>query len=458
MATSFEVIFLGTLPLIDTTQGDEDMENPEAILGTYGSSSAPLSAQIRNLTADRLSEDDNASYDIDNNGGYDSFRINGGAAQNFDGWATYNALITYSDGSTATITAVVMQDVSGNTYLVPEQTANSDQAALTARPIMSLTLQSVAANGGDLIADRVAGDFKAVVDGTSGNDSMGLGYTDGQGDQITNTNDDILAGAGNDTVFAAGGNDLINGGDGNDSIDGGDGNDRALGGLGNDTLLGSAGNDTLEGQGGNDALFGGAGADQLSGDIGDDTLDGAGGTDTVTGGDGADSLYGGSNADQIFGGAGADALIGGDGNDSLFGGTEGDTLDGGGGNDTLDGGDGNDLLRGDGQRNANAVANGSFETGRSADGTNSLDAVLEGWQSNTPGNLIESWGQGFSGVNAADGRGFIELDRDANRVDAVWQDIETESGSTYTLSVDARNRPGSNDSFQIVVNGTFAAR
>jgi Ca2+-binding RTX toxin-like protein len=439
MPTSFEVIFLGTLARIDTVQGDEVSETAGNILGSYGTLTAPLSQRISNLTAERLTEDDNTSYDVDNGGGFDSFRINGGAPQNFDGWATYNAVVTYSDGTTANITAVVIQDVNGNTYLVPEQTANADQTALTARPIMSLTLQSVASNSGEMPADRVAGDFKGSVDGTAGNDNMGAGFTDAQGDQITAGNDEIYGGAGNDTISAGAGNDLIVAGDGNDSVDGGAGNDRALGGIGNDDLSGLFGNDTLDGEAGNDVLSGGEGSDSL------------------TGGDGTDSINGGAGADQLFGGAGIDTLTGGDGNDLLFGGTENDTLNGGGGRDTLDGGDGNDLLRGDVQGNANALTNGSFEIGRAADFNQNVNATLLGWQSNTPGNLIESWGQNYGGFTASEGSGFIELDREMDRVDAIWQDIQTESGSSYSLSVDARNRPGSTDSFQVVVDGVVVA-
>lgn len=439
MPTSFEVIFLGTLARIDTVQGDEVSETAGNILGSYGTLNAPLSQRISNLTAERLTEDDSTSYDVDNGGGFDSFRINGGTPQNFDGWATYNAVITYSDGTTANITAVVIQDVNGNTYLVPEETANADQTALTLRPIMSLTLQSVASNSGEMPADRVAGDFKGSVDGTVGNDNMGVGYTDAQGDQITAGNDEIYGGAGSDTISAGAGNDLIVAGDGNDSVDGGSGNDRALGGIGNDDLSGLFGNDTLDGEAGNDVLSGGEG------------------TDSLTGGDGADSINGGSGGDQLFGGAGIDTLTGGDGSDLLFGGTENDTLDGGGGRDTLDGGDGNDLLRGDAQGNANALTNGSFEIGRAADFNQNVNATLLGWQSNTPGNLIESWGQGYGGFSASNGAGFIELDREMDRVDAIWQDIQTESGSSYSLSVDARNRPGYTDSFEVVVNGVVVA-
>jgi Ca2+-binding RTX toxin-like protein len=370
MATSFEVIFLGTLPLIDTTQGNETMESAGAILGTYGTTGSPLSTQIRNLAPVRLTEDDNNSYDVDNGGGYDSFSINGGTAQNFDGWSTYNALVTYSDGSTATITAAIIQDVSGNTYLVPEQTNNTNQAALVNRPIMSLTLQSVVATTGDLVADRVAGDFKAAVDGTVVNDSMGVGYTDAQGDQITNGNDDILSGTGNDTINAGGGNDFILAGGGNDSVEGGDGNDRVLGEAGTDTLSGGIGNDTLFGGDSDDTLIGGAGADVLDGGTGRDTADysasDAGVTVSLLSGtglgghaqgdslNGVDNVIGSSHGDVLtlnnfagaaFGGGGADTLFGGTGNnDSLFGGDGNDQLSGLAGNDSLDGGANDDVL------------------------------------------------------------------------------------------------------------------
>jgi Ca2+-binding RTX toxin-like protein len=243
------------------------------------------------LSAERLSEDDNSTYDVDNGGGYDSFRINGGAPQNFDAVAIYNATITYADGTTATITAVVFQDVNGNTYLAPEETANADQAALTAKPIQSLTLGSVASNTGDMLANRVAGDFLSSVDGTAGNDTMNVGYTDAQGDKITDGNDYIVAGSGNDSVSAGGGADTVLGGAGADTIFGGDGNDSIEGGDGNDSI-GSwsfdGGNDTIRGGAGNDTLIGGGGDDLIYGDTGDDSVSGGAGADTVFGGEGND--------------------------------------------------------------------------------------------------------------------------------------------------------------------------
>lgn len=294
MPTTYEVIFLGTLSKIDTLEGNEVAENAAGILGTYGTSTTPLSGQVRTLSSNSLSWDDNTAYDSNNLFfGYDSFRINGGAAQNFDSVATYNATITYADGTTAAITAVVFQNVNGNTYLAPELTNNSDQVALTAKPIMSLTLTSVVSNTGDLGADRVAGDFVSLVDGTSNADTMNVGYVDAQGDRVSDGNDSIVAGAGNDTINAGGGNDTVLGGTGADSVFGGAGADSIDGGDGND-IIGSwgsdDGNDTMRGGAGNDSIIGGTGDDLIFGDDGDDTLFGGAGNDTIFGGTGNDQV------------------------------------------------------------------------------------------------------------------------------------------------------------------------
>ena len=357
MSTTYEVIYLGQLAIIDSQMNNEEIsENAAGILGTYGTSGSPLYNNIRTLSAERLSEDANDSYDVDNNGGYDSFRIDGGAPQDFDGVAIYNATITYSDGTTATITAVVFQDVNGNTYLAPETTANADQSALTAAPILSLQLTSVASPtgdaNGDMAGDRIAGDFKAPVDGTAASQTMSVGYTDAQNDRITNTSDVVYANDGNDTVFAGGGNDLVYGGTGNDTLSGDDGNDQLFGDAGNDTLYGGSGNDSLSGGIGRDTLIGGSGSDVSFGGDGDDLIDdepGAAGNtsaDTVYGGAGNDVIATSGGDDLAYGGADGDIIDGEDGNDRLFGDDGNDTIYGGLGNDTLQGGTGDDILQG----------------------------------------------------------------------------------------------------------------
>lgn len=88
---------------------------------------------------------------------------------------------------------------------------------------------------GELLIDAVQGEFDAAIDGTGANDAMGLGFIDGQGDQITTGDDAIRAGAGNDTVDGGAGNDIVDGGVGDDSFVASTGNDVFVGGAGTDT-------------------------------------------------------------------------------------------------------------------------------------------------------------------------------------------------------------------------------
>ncbi|MCX8226690.1 MAG: calcium-binding protein, partial [Sulfitobacter sp.] len=237
-----------------------------------------------------------------------------------------------------------------------------------------------------------------TVDGTVGNDVMGVGYTDVDGDQIDGSdgnNDAIYGYGGNDTITAGAGNDTLVGGTGADSLDGGTGTDVAdystssaavtvnlvtgtgaggdaqgdtltnienltgsgfndnLTGDGNANLLrGGGGNDSLQGGAGNDTLVGGAGADSLTGGLGIDLADysesGAGITvnlanGTGTGGDaqgdtlaGIENLTGSDFNDRLTGDANANVLSGGAGQDTLTGGAGADTLDGGIGTDRAD--------------------------------------------------------------------------------------------------------------------------
>lgn len=194
-----------------------------------------------------------------------------------------------------------------------------------------------------------------VVEGTSGNDTIDVGYTlDPEGDRIDAS--DALDGSNNDSIEAGAGNDVINSELGDDTIDAGTGSDSVLAGLGNDSVIAGDDNDTVFGQGGDDTLLGGAGADNLDGDDGSDSIDGGSGNDTLIGDAGNDTLLGGTGNDEIYvstgnnlidGGADNDLVFGGDLADTIFGGTGNDTLSGGQSDDSIDGGDGADVLNGD---------------------------------------------------------------------------------------------------------------
>ena len=258
MATTFDVFYLGTFAELDPVEGNYTSENAESLVGqTLGGANAPLSSNV--VTMSQYNSDYEEYY-IDNSQANDQFQIDGGAPLTFDGLVDYNATITYADGTTANITAVVFQATDGQTFLAPEYVDNNDQYALEAKPIQSLTLNSVAAAGDDLISDRVVGDYDddeaddddevaadGVVDGSAAGDDMALGYTDSHGDQITGGADNINGAGGNDTIRADGGDDTVSGGDGQDVIYGQDGADSIEGGGNSDFISGGTGNDTIYG-------------------------------------------------------------------------------------------------------------------------------------------------------------------------------------------------------------------
>ncbi|MGL5012526.1 MAG: Hint domain-containing protein [Paracoccaceae bacterium] len=145
MPTTFTVFFLGTRADIDTTEGNNNAESAAALNGlTFGSAGNALlnSAQTFSPGTGGFGGGTAGVYDQDN-GPAENFRINGGANQVFDSSAVYNATITYKDGTTAAITAVLFQDTLGRTYWAPEFTANTDQTAMNFAAIRSLTLNSV---------------------------------------------------------------------------------------------------------------------------------------------------------------------------------------------------------------------------------------------------------------------------------------------------------------------------
>ncbi|WP_281859531.1 Hint domain-containing protein, partial [Litoreibacter halocynthiae] len=149
MPTTFNVISLGNFASIDPTEGNTTAENASSLVGqTIGGPGNSLVNNIQSFSpsGSGFGGGSTTAYDMNNSAANESFSINGGAAQTFDGTSIYNATITYIDGTTATITAVIFQDTAGNTYMAPEFSANADQAALEAGAIRSLSLDSLVGN------------------------------------------------------------------------------------------------------------------------------------------------------------------------------------------------------------------------------------------------------------------------------------------------------------------------
>lgn len=144
-----------------------------------------------------------------------------------------------------------------------------------------------------------------VVEGTSGDDDIDLGYLgDPELDRVDNDDavpplvdeqDVIVAGDGDDTVHGRDDTDVIFGGEGNDELYGDGGGDAIDGGAGDDTIDGGAGRDILFGGEGDDVISGGNddpddGGDLLLGGLGDDTFNNVGQGEVIAGGEDADGL------------------------------------------------------------------------------------------------------------------------------------------------------------------------
>lgn len=174
MPTTFEAIYLGVLPLIDTGEGNQNVDQNavNSWLGLYGGSSK-LSDQDNIVEispgSTGFSGGFSTAYDLDNNASNDAFSVNGGPDQIHDATMVFRATITYGNGTTAQISAVVTQDTDGNAYWVAETSDNADQAAIEAGAdnggIQSLSLnQPIYANGRpgraySLTGDRADTDF-----------------------------------------------------------------------------------------------------------------------------------------------------------------------------------------------------------------------------------------------------------------------------------------------------------
>lgn len=345
-SATYNLIQLGTVADIDPTESNGISENAANLLTSWGSTGAPLSGNIVRVTAVDVNGDGILADNDNNNAGNTEHFLIDGVQAYLDSTQVYDATVTFSDGTSGTFTAVVIQLTDGRVFLAPEFEINADSLLLSSKPITSITLNTVSVDDTGLYAVRLDTPYLGSTDadliyGGDGNDVISGGYGN---DTIHGDagNDSLDGDAGDDQLFGGAGDDTLTGGDGNDLLSAGDGDDISFGGAGNDTILFGAGNDTVYGGAGDDVIDDIAGGQLLGANL----LDGGDGNDTIWAGGGNDTIYGGLGNDQLFGEADDDAIYGGDGNDTLFGGTGNDLLDGGSGDDLLQGGDGNDTLEG----------------------------------------------------------------------------------------------------------------
>lgn len=165
-STTFHVIYLGQLNIIDPIEGtatrvNNNAEDANLLANTTYDNFTRDSVQVLSPISynSRDGDGNTSTYNQDNFRGNDTFSItdaDGGVTSHvFDAAIAYNAVITYADGSTATTTLVIMQDADGNTWVAPPPTNNTTAVLLGADPIQSIRLTSlVQSNTAGLFATR----------------------------------------------------------------------------------------------------------------------------------------------------------------------------------------------------------------------------------------------------------------------------------------------------------------
>ncbi len=143
---TWNAIYLGNYASIDPNEGNNLAENANVLVGqSFGGPGNPILEDETSITTY-----DGGGYNnvLDNNNfgsSYDWIRTdigNGEQWYRFDAAATYNATVTFVDGSSQNMMVVIFQDVNGNTFLAPSL-SSSGNSVLNSGPLQSLTLNSL---------------------------------------------------------------------------------------------------------------------------------------------------------------------------------------------------------------------------------------------------------------------------------------------------------------------------
>ena len=155
--TTIQAISLGSFAELDTDEKQMGADKAGSLVGSsFGSSTAPLANSILHLGLHDA--DANGSLAFGNHTvGAEYITING-TRQAVDAGVQYRGTVTYMDGtSTAGVTLRIIQDGTGQLYLLPPPTdaGRPEIEALTLKPIAAITLTAVKQNNfGALTSSR----------------------------------------------------------------------------------------------------------------------------------------------------------------------------------------------------------------------------------------------------------------------------------------------------------------
>ena len=249
--TTIEAFHIGLWADIDLNETNFTADSAASFVGqTIGSDSQPLTDRL--VTLGLQDANDDGFISENDNGQTAESLLFAGSSRDLDTILQYNGTVTYHDGTTATVRFNLLQDVTGDVYIAPLSTNVADDDGFHAKPIQSITIDSLSGDGFHSINTELNQDafIDADVDGTSGDDVLDPNHVDEDG-TILDGSDGL-----NDTIYGYAGNDQINAGAGEDMVHAGIGDDNVSGGLGADTIDGGEGDDTLSGGDGADLITG----------------------------------------------------------------------------------------------------------------------------------------------------------------------------------------------------------
>lgn len=147
-SSTFSVIYLGQFDSIDPVESGYLSENAASLLNRDFDDFTQASVQTFSPGSyDSYDGNGNLTYNYDNDRGTDTFNItdaDGNTTQHgMDAGVTYNAVLTFADGSTETTRLVVIQDVDGNTWIAPPSRFVPDAALLGGQPIQGVRLTGI---------------------------------------------------------------------------------------------------------------------------------------------------------------------------------------------------------------------------------------------------------------------------------------------------------------------------
>ncbi len=148
MPTTWNAIYLGVTPILDPTEGNGVSENAASLVGTtFGAANDNLFDEVVSIQAINVGGS-STSLDMNNSLANDQMQFDlgdgaGTVTTVYDGGGSYQGTITYTDSTTWTGLILIAQDSLGNTFLVPQVNLGAPQSALVAKPIESITINSL---------------------------------------------------------------------------------------------------------------------------------------------------------------------------------------------------------------------------------------------------------------------------------------------------------------------------